>query len=245
MTPDKELAAVTAEMRERKINHGRNTSPTLHKWADRLEAIASEIARLRSERDEAVREREWLAMEGAELKRDLRSALDERDSARNTTRRQRAELERLRAVPEALASGIGGAGEVGREVRAFHHRIVRLDGTERVEVTLTMDMPFPEQNYRVYSREPLVFLHPLPPARPSFDAGWKPPEPLSSEHPLECLIVLEAWRQSDGDWWMECSDSFIDGDRPLAYMADTPENRAALKAAPGTERSRSGGQEGG
>lgn len=33
-----ELESVIAEMRERKVNNGRSTSPTLHAWAERLTA---------------------------------------------------------------------------------------------------------------------------------------------------------------------------------------------------------------
>ena len=33
-----DIKAVIAEMRDRKVNHGKDTSPTLLAWADRLEA---------------------------------------------------------------------------------------------------------------------------------------------------------------------------------------------------------------
>lgn len=41
MTADT-IEAIIRDMRERKVNHGRNTSPTLTAWADRLEAIAKQ-----------------------------------------------------------------------------------------------------------------------------------------------------------------------------------------------------------
>lgn len=33
-----QLRAISAEMRSRKINHGRNVSPTLVAWADKIDA---------------------------------------------------------------------------------------------------------------------------------------------------------------------------------------------------------------
>lgn len=36
------IEAIISEMRARKVNHGRNSSPTLIAWADRLEASASQ-----------------------------------------------------------------------------------------------------------------------------------------------------------------------------------------------------------
>jgi hypothetical protein len=73
---------------------------------------------------------------------------------------------------------------------------------------------------------------------PADGDGWKPAPtaaPLTAAdagHELEHLIVLEAWRQFDGDWWLKATDSFIAGDRPLAVMVDTPENRASLYGDP-------------
>lgn len=43
-----ELAEVTAEMRARKVNNGKHTSPTLEAWADRVDAA---VAKLIAERD--------------------------------------------------------------------------------------------------------------------------------------------------------------------------------------------------
>lgn len=37
-----ELRAITAEMRSRKINHGKNVSPTLIAWADRIDAAVED-----------------------------------------------------------------------------------------------------------------------------------------------------------------------------------------------------------
>lgn len=34
---------VTKEMRERKVNHGRHTSPTLEAWAERIESALKEL----------------------------------------------------------------------------------------------------------------------------------------------------------------------------------------------------------
>lgn len=61
-------------------------------------------------------------------------------------------------------------------------------------------------------------------------AGWLLPGPVTADHPLECLIVLPALRQSDGDWWIEGS-KFLSDDAPLGWMADTPETRAAVAPA--------------
>ena len=41
MTTNKEAAAVIAEMRARKVNHGKSASPTLLTWADRFELALS------------------------------------------------------------------------------------------------------------------------------------------------------------------------------------------------------------
>lgn len=40
MSAGQELLDIAREMRERRVNHGRHTSPTLEAWADRIEAIA-------------------------------------------------------------------------------------------------------------------------------------------------------------------------------------------------------------
>lgn len=55
---------------------------------------------------------------------------------------------------------------------------------------------------------------------------WRPPGPVTPEHPLKCLIVLPALRQSDGDWWA-CQKFFGDSE-PLGWLPDTPEIRAAI-----------------
>jgi hypothetical protein len=60
---------------------------------DERMVLRAALDELQGRFNEVEREREWLVMEMAELKRDLRSALDERDSARNTARRQRNEIE--------------------------------------------------------------------------------------------------------------------------------------------------------
>lgn len=60
------------------------------------------------------------------------------------------------------------------------------------------------------------------------DAGrqWRAPGPVTADHPLECLIVLPALRQSDGDWFAH--GTFVCGDDVIAWLPDTPENRAAI-----------------
>lgn len=56
---------------------------------------------------------------------------------------------------------------------------------------------------------------------------WRKPGPVTAEHPLECLIVVPALRQADGDWWIEGS-KFLADDAPIAWCADTSIARAAL-----------------
>lgn len=68
----------------------------------------------------------------------------------------------------------------------------------------------------------------------ALDAGpvaWQHPGPVTREHPLECLVVVPALRQADGDWWLY-RDVFLDPDSPIAWMPDTREHRAMLDAAP-------------
>ena len=59
---------------------------------------------------------------------------------------------------------------------------------------------------------------------------WQKPGPVTDVHPLECLIVIQSLRQSDGDWWAR-GDHFFSADSPLAWMPDTPENSALLTGA--------------
>lgn len=56
---------------------------------------------------------------------------------------------------------------------------------------------------------------------------WRKPGPVTAEHPLDCLIVVPALRQADGDWWIEGS-KFLADDAPIAWCADTSIARAAL-----------------
>lgn len=56
---------------------------------------------------------------------------------------------------------------------------------------------------------------------------WRKPGPVTAEHPLDCLIVIPALRQADGDWWIRGSE-FLEGDAPIAWCADTSIARAAL-----------------
>lgn len=44
--PIERLAALAVELRERRINHGRSTSPTLEAWAARLQAELPELRTL-------------------------------------------------------------------------------------------------------------------------------------------------------------------------------------------------------
>jgi hypothetical protein len=229
MTAPEQLRAIIAEAREFLATYDAADYPAtacslIDRLADRLEALASaipaaapDVARLRSERDEGC-------VACTHYLERLAALVDERMALR-------AALDELQVkYNDALASGIGAAGE------AVAWRIYDPTDSVHTEWSSFNGGPLIALTPPLVERGCVVeYAYATPPARPSFDAGWKSPEPLSPEHPLECLIVLEAWRQSDGDWWMECSDSFIDGDRPLAYMADTPENRAALKAPPGTE----------
>lgn len=73
-----------------------------------------------------------------------------------------------------------------------------------------------------------------PSVQPDADEAlrWEKPGPVSPNHPLECLIVLSALRQSDGDWWIEGS-KFLADDLPIAWAPDTPEARAVLAAQGG------------
>lgn len=57
---------------------------------------------------------------------------------------------------------------------------------------------------------------------------WRKPGPVTAEHPLDCLIVVPALRQADGDWWIEGS-KFLSDDAPIAWCADTSIARAALE----------------
>lgn len=66
---------------------------------------------------------------------------------------------------------------------------------------------------------------------PVVPAGWQQPGPVTAGHPLDCLIVLHALRQSDGEWYIGGS-KFLADDEPLAWMPDTDETRAAIAAAP-------------
>ena len=61
---------------------------------------------------------------------------------------------------------------------------------------------------------------------------WEKPGPVSPNHPLECLIVLSAIRQRDGDWWIE-GNKFLEDDLPIAWAPDTQEARAVLAAQGG------------
>lgn len=56
---------------------------------------------------------------------------------------------------------------------------------------------------------------------------WRKPGPVTAEHPLDCLIVVPALRQADGDWWIGSSE-FLTEDAPIAWCADTSIARAAL-----------------
>ena len=57
---------------------------------------------------------------------------------------------------------------------------------------------------------------------------WRKPGPVTAEHPLDCLIVVPALRQADGDWWLEGS-KFLSDDAPIAWCADTSIARSALE----------------
>lgn len=57
--------------------------------------------------------------------------------------------------------------------------------------------------------------------------AWRTPGPVTSEHPLECLVVVPALRQADGDWWLH-GDVFLSPKSPIAWMPDTPEHLAML-----------------
>jgi hypothetical protein len=81
-----------------------------------------------------------------------------------------------------------------------------------------------------YARGIPLYTRPQPPsAQPDAVEGirWEKPGPVSPNHPLECLIVLSALRQIDGDWWIEGS-KFLADDLPIAWAPDTPEARAVL-----------------
>ena len=51
MTIPTEVAAALAEMRDRKVNHGKHTSPTLIDWADRIESALTKAEDLATTRD--------------------------------------------------------------------------------------------------------------------------------------------------------------------------------------------------
>lgn len=57
---------------------------------------------------------------------------------------------------------------------------------------------------------------------------WRKPGPVTAEHPLDCLIVVPALRQADGDWWLEGS-KFLSDNTPIAWCADTSIARSALE----------------
>ncbi len=68
---------------------------------------------------------------------------------------------------------------------------------------------------------------------------WQPPGPVTADHPLECLIVVKAVRQSDRDWWIGGS-TFLPDEAPIAWVPHTAANRAAIDApsapaAPGSK----------
>lgn len=62
-------------------------------------------------------------------------------------------------------------------------------------------------------------------------AGWRETGPVTQDHPLECLIVVEALRQSDGDWWVR-GDHFLGEHQPIAWLPDNDATRAMLAASP-------------
>lgn len=76
-----------------------------------------------------------------------------------------------------------------------------------------------------------LYLHPAPSVRAQAleESQWRKPGPVTPGHPLQCLVVLESLRQSDGDWWV-AGDHFYPEQKPVAWCVDTPENRAVLAA---------------
>ncbi|MFA6125547.1 hypothetical protein, partial [Sphingomonas sp.] len=68
--------------------------------------------------------------------------------------------------------------------------------------------------------------------QPAIPEGWRKPGPVTPNHPMECLIVVEAWRQTDGDWFS--NEKFLSAHEPIAWMPDTPENRAMIEAGKAT-----------
>jgi hypothetical protein len=60
---------------------------------------------------------------------------------------------------------------------------------------------------------------------------WQRPGPVDSNHPLECLVVLPATRQSDGDWYLGGS-KFIGQDDVLAW-SDAEKSYPDFCPAPG------------
>jgi hypothetical protein len=60
---------------------------------------------------------------------------------------------------------------------------------------------------------------------------WRAPGPVTADHPLECLIVVESVRQSDGDWLIKGSH-FLPDDFPLAWLPDNDASRALFAASP-------------
>lgn len=47
----------------------------------------------------------------------------------------------------------------------------------------------------------------------------EPQQQITAGHPIECIVEVEAWRQSDGDWWIKANDSFIPWDAPLSWRS--------------------------
>jgi hypothetical protein len=192
MTPDKELAAIIAELLAEAEDHERyGHRGRLLCLADRLEALASDVARLRSERDEAldllaVMVTPVMTTEGEVLPTWQRVQAS-MERAKELTRRRTPEA-RLRAVPEALASGIGGAGEPVALTRV-------VDG-----VPLDIDDLLAYYNTAKRNWDNCLEERDALAARPSFDAGleaaakvveelgWK----LSSEQCAARIRALKA-----------------------------------------------------
>lgn len=83
------------------------------------------------------------------------------------------------------------------------------------------------------SREELI--EHLSHASPQPSVQWRPPSvEVTAEHPLKCLIVVDALRQSDGDWWAH-GDRFFGATAPLAWAPDTEAARALLASGGGGE----------
>ena len=133
-----------------------------------------------------------------------------------------AELDRLRAQVAALSA----PAPAPAEPVAWMWQHEETGRTGFVDVW-QLQNGWRENNPRLAVVTPLY-------AAPAAPAGWQKPGPVTADHPLECLIVVKAVRQSDGDWWIGGS-TFLNDDTPIGWMPHTAANRAAIDGQKETE----------